>query len=106
MDYLRHSGQQVAQDTFVPPHVLLLDLNMPKKDGRTALAEIRADPALSDLPIIVVTTSTARRDKEYCTQYDILDYVNKPTTMDELHWLMQIIKRVCTSQFTPRVNGY
>src|SRR5262245_27193502 len=59
MEYLRHEGRY----RDVPrPDLVLLDLNLPRKDGREVLAEIRADPALTTLPVVVLSTSTASVD--------------------------------------------
>jgi CheY-like chemotaxis protein len=98
MDYLKARGGYRDESTFPRPHLILLDLNMPRKDGRTALAEIRREASFNDLPIIVVTTSSARRDRDYCTQHGVLDYVNKPTSVVELHYLLDIVKKVCTNE--------
>lgn len=93
--YLGRRGQYKDEHAFPRPRLLLLDLNMPKKDGRAALAEIRGKPGFRDLPIVVVTTSSAERDREYCMKYQIMEYVNKPTTREELFGLMEIIRRAC-----------
>jgi len=98
MDYLLARGDYRDERAFPRPHLLLLDLNMPRKDGRTALAEIRQETSFNNLPIIVVTTSSARRDRDYCTQHGVLDYVNKPTSVAELHYLIDIIKTVCVNE--------
>ncbi len=61
LDYLRHEGRWAGPDVDAPrPGIILLDLNMPKKDGREALAEIKADEALRRIPIVVLTTSSRR----------------------------------------------
>jgi CheY-like chemotaxis protein len=96
MVYLRNPGEHDDEGFFSRPRLLLLDLNMPRKDGRAALAEIRQDPSLRDLPVVVVTTSDAQRDRKYCEQYDVIDYVNKPTSIEELAHLVEIIRRICT----------
>ncbi len=66
------------------PDLLLLDLNMPLKDGRQALLEIRSDPALGRLPIVVLTTSKNSEDKDFCLAQGAKDYIVKPTRYSEL----------------------
>ena len=68
MDYLRHHGKYAA--TEVPrPGLILLDLNMPRKDGRTVLKEIKSDPELRQIPVVVLTTSQA--DEDIFKSYDL-----------------------------------
>ena len=61
-----------------PPPLLLLDLNMPRKDGREALREIKKDPKLTDLPVIVFTTSNAEADKVFVQSFKNTLFVTKP----------------------------
>ena len=60
MDFLYHRGDYKIDDAFPRPDLILLDLNMPKKDGREALKEIKADATLRQIPVIVLTTSQNR----------------------------------------------
>ena len=62
MDYLRRRGKYADEDASPRPGLILLDLNMPKKDGREALKEIKDDPELRRIPIVVMTTSQAEED--------------------------------------------
>lgn len=62
MDYLHRRGQYTALRQEPLPGLILLDLNMPRKDGREALSEIKASPALRRIPIVVMTTSKADED--------------------------------------------
>ena len=62
MEYLRRQGRYVDQKDAPLPGLILLDLNMPRKDGREALKEIKADPELRRIPIVVLTTSKAEED--------------------------------------------
>ncbi|MFA5862173.1 MAG: response regulator [Candidatus Thermoplasmatota archaeon] len=66
-----------------PPDLILLDLNLPRKDGREVLAEVKADPKLHHIPIIVLTTSKA--DSDVVKAYDLHAnaYLNKPIDPDE-----------------------
>jgi len=84
MDYLLHRGKYLTPESAPRPTFILLDLNMPKKDGRQALAEIRAHPDLRRLPVVVFTTSRAESDVE--TVYDLgaNSFVVKPVAFDAL----------------------
>jgi CheY-like chemotaxis protein len=82
MDYLRHEGR-FLEDTAAPkPALILLDLNMPKKDGREAASEIKADPALRQIPIVVLTTSTSEEDVHHTYGVGVNSFVSKPVTFD------------------------
>src|SRR5712671_4597428 len=59
LEYLHQRGRYADADSAPSPGLILLDLNMPKKDGREALREIKADPDLRRIPIVVLTTSKA-----------------------------------------------
>jgi CheY-like chemotaxis protein len=81
MDYLRKEGRYGAADADAPrPGIILLDLNMPKKDGREALAEIKADPELRRIPVVVLTTS--KDDEDVLKTYDlgVSSFITKPVT--------------------------
>src|SRR5216683_1403524 len=62
MDYLYHRGKYADAAQNPLPGLILLDLNMPRKDGREALAEIKADPLLRRIPVVILTTSKAEED--------------------------------------------
>src|ERR687887_1677682 len=62
MDYLQRRGQYADPATSPRPGLILLDLNMPKKDGREALREIKADPNLKRIRVVILTTSKAEED--------------------------------------------
>ena len=66
------------------PDLMLLDLNLPRKDGRAVLAEMRDDDALREIPVIVLTTSSAPHDVRYCYQHGANSYVRKPLGLDRL----------------------
>ena len=75
------------------PGLIILDLNMPRKDGRTALREIKADPNLAGIPVVVLTTSVNESDAEFCEQNGIAGYYRKPSSMHELR---EIIGSLCS----------
>jgi CheY-like chemotaxis protein len=66
------------------PGLILLDLNMPGKDGRAALREIKADPELAGLRVVVLTTSRAEEDARYCRGIGVDGYFRKPSSFKEL----------------------
>jgi two-component system, response regulator len=84
MDYLRHQNRFSNPVDAPTPDLILLDLNMPRKDGREALAEIKSDPHLRYIPVVVLTTSKAEED--IMRSYDIgaASYITKPVTFDGL----------------------
>jgi len=83
MDYLLHQGKYAETSTSPRPAVILLDLNMPRKDGRAALTEIKQNPQLKELPIIVLTTSDSQGDKDYCLMLGVADYMIKPSSFKD-----------------------
>ena len=66
------------------PDLILLDLNMPKKDGREALREIKSDPGLKSIPIIIMTTSKLKDDVVKSYNMGVNCFISKPTTYSEL----------------------
>ena len=84
MDYLRKKGKFAHPADAPTPDLILLDLNMPRKDGREALAEIKNDAHLRYIPVVVLTTSKAEED--IMRSYDIgaASYITKPVTFDGL----------------------
>lgn len=78
LDYLHHRGHYTDPQRYPHPGLILLDLNMPKLDGRSALREIKADPLLREIPVIVLTTSSSPDDISRCYQHGANAYVTKP----------------------------
>lgn len=91
LDYLLRRKRYTKTNSSPRPSCLLLDLNMPRKDGREALWEIRQNPEFRDLSVVVLTTSDSQRDKEYCAELGVSDYVTKPSSFAELIDLMKKI---------------
>ena len=93
MDYLKRRGQHKDRVNEPLPGLILLDLNMPRKDGREALKEIKAQPELRRIPIVVLTTSKA--DEDILRTYDlgVNSYVTKPVTFDSLVDTIKVIGR-------------
>jgi CheY-like chemotaxis protein len=84
MDYLRRRGEYRVPETSPRPGLILLDLNLPKKDGREALAEIKTDPDLRRLPVVVVTTSKVPEDILRCYDIGANSYISKPVRIGDL----------------------
>lgn len=84
MQYLYRQGPYTNVSDSPRPALLLLDLNMPRKDGREALAEIRSIPRLRLIRIIVMTTSNAEQDIIQSYELSAASYITKPVTFDAL----------------------
>lgn len=80
MAYLRREGEYSAPGEAPRPGLILLDLNMPRKDGREALSEIKADPRLHSIPVVVLTTSRAEEDVFRSYELGVNSYISKPVT--------------------------
>jgi CheY-like chemotaxis protein len=94
MDYLRREGKYAAPGVDAPrPGIILLDLNMPKKDGREALAEIKADPNLRRIPVVVLTTSKDEEDVLRTYDLGVNSFITKPVTFAGLVEAMRIWTR-------------
>jgi CheY-like chemotaxis protein len=84
MDNLKRRGKYRDPTTSPRPGLILLDLNMPRKDGREALAEIKADPELKHIPVIIMTTSKAEEDIYRTYNLGAASYITKPVTFERL----------------------
>jgi CheY-like chemotaxis protein len=84
MQYLRRLGNYADPMRSPRPALILLDLNMPKKDGRQALLEIKADPDLQRIPVAIWTTSDEKDDKVHCQKASADVYLTKPPSYTEL----------------------
>ena len=91
MDYLHQRGKYTDRDLAPRPGLILLDLNMPKKDGREALREIKTDPQLKHIPIVVLTTSKAEEDIYRSYELGANSYITKPVTFASLVEVMRTI---------------
>jgi CheY-like chemotaxis protein len=79
LDYLRGTGDYTDR---IRPDLVLLDLNLPRKDGREVLAEVKSDPSLRTIPIVVLTTSEAEEDVLKSYQLHANAYVTKPVDFE------------------------
>ncbi len=93
LDYLQRRGKYTLLSNAPRPGLILLDLNMPKKDGREALKEIRADPDLRKIPVVVLTTSKADTDIGRIYELGANSFISKPVSFDSLVEVMKILGR-------------
>ena len=91
MDYLLHKGRYTNTTLYPIPGIVLLDLNMPRKDGRQALAEIKSNPELRKIPVIVLTTSKEEEDIIKTYKLGVNSFVIKPVTYGALVEVMKSI---------------
>jgi CheY-like chemotaxis protein len=90
MDFLNRRGKHADAPK---PGLILLDLNMPKKDGREALKELKEDPELKRIPVVVMTTSKAEEDVFRSYDLGASSFITKPVTFDRLVDLMRAMGR-------------
>jgi CheY-like chemotaxis protein len=93
MDYLHQRGPYANPGRAPRPGLILLDLNMPKKDGREALREIKANPELRSIPIVVLTTSKAEEDILRTYNLGANSFITKPVTFDSLVDVVKTLAR-------------
>ena len=106
MSYLQCREELTAGALRSRPGLLLLDLNMPRKDGREALREIKGDPRLRSIPVVVLTTSDTQEDVELVYALGGNSFISKPVTFDGLmkslkilgHYWFQVAKLPGTSR--------
>ena len=88
IDYLRKQGRHTAA---VTPDIILLDLNLPRMDGREVLAEVKADPVLRSIPVIVLTTSEAQEDITQSYSLHANAFITKPVDFDQF---TEVVRRI------------
>jgi CheY-like chemotaxis protein len=91
LDYLRREGDYANDPSCQEPGVVLLDLNMPRKDGREALKEIKSDPKLRNIPVVVFTTSKAEEDIFRSYELGVNSFITKPVTFESLIQVMKTL---------------
>lgn len=93
LDYLRRTGKYSDPASAPFPGLILLDLNMPRKDGREALREIKADPNLKRVPVVVMTTSKLEEDVLRTYDLGANSFITKPVQFEALVRIMREIGR-------------
>jgi CheY-like chemotaxis protein len=91
LDYLFRRGRFAAEGAAPRPGLILLDLNMPRKDGREALREIKSDPALRSIPVVVLTTSKAEEDIYRTYDLGVNSFITKPVQFESLVEVMKTL---------------
>jgi two-component system response regulator len=91
MDYLKRKGKYSDPAVSPRPGLILLDLNMPKKDGREALKEIKADPDLKNIRVVILTTSKAEEDIYRTYDLSAASYITKPVTFAGLAEVIKVL---------------
>jgi CheY-like chemotaxis protein len=84
LDYLNRRGKYADPASAPWPAILLLDLNMPRKDGREALEELKRDPRFRGIRVVIMTTSKAEEDVVRSYNLSAASYITKPVTFDRL----------------------
>jgi len=90
--FLRREGRYSAAPH---PDLLVLDLNMPKKDGRQVLAEMKADPELRAIPVMILSSSSLPEDRRTAAALGAVRYVVKPQEFSEFLQLVHVIEDIC-----------
>src|SRR5437867_2181935 len=93
MDYLRRRGKYADPAAAPRPGLILLDLNMPRKDGRDALREIKAEPELRSIPVVVLTTSQAEEDIYRTYDLGVNSFITKPVNFESLVAVMRALSK-------------
>jgi CheY-like chemotaxis protein len=88
MDYLLHRPPYEKVDLAPRPHLILLDLNMPRCDGRQVLQQIKSTPELATIPVVMLTTSNQEQDVWQSYQLGCNSYINKPVDVHEFFDMM------------------
>jgi CheY-like chemotaxis protein len=91
MDYLQRKNKYGQAGAAPKPTLIILDLNMPRKDGREALKEIKSDPVMRKIPVVVLTTSTADTDIARVYELGANSFISKPVAFNSLVWVMKTL---------------
>ena len=92
VEALRYLRKDPTYPRAVTPDLILLDLNLPKKDGREVLFEIKSDPQLKRIPVVILTTSNAEQDILKAYDLHVNSYINKPVDFDRFFEIIQRIE--------------
>jgi CheY-like chemotaxis protein len=92
-DYLHRRDRFSEAESSPHPDLLLLDLNMPRKDGREALRELKEHPDFQRIPVVVLTTSTEKDDVGFCYNAGASSYCAKPASYSALCELMEVVSK-------------
>lgn len=93
LEYLRRQGRYAPEGAAPRPGLILLDLNMPRMDGRAALEELKRDPELRQIPVVILTTSKADEDVYKTYDLGVNSYIVKPVTFAALVDILQTLEK-------------
>jgi len=93
LDYLHHRGQYTDVASAPRPEMILLDLNMPRMDGRESIREIKSTAELRDIPVVILTTSKSEEDIARTYNLGANSYITKPVTFEGLVEVMRGLRR-------------
>ncbi|MGL5064522.1 MAG: response regulator [Microcoleus sp.] len=96
LDYLYRRGQYAANSNWHHPDLILLDLKMPRLDGKETLTLIKSDPKLQQIPIVILTTSQSSGDIALCYKLGASSFISKPVTFEGL---VKVMKTLCEYWF-------
>ena len=93
VELMDHLAEHSRSDAKRLPDLILLDLNMSRKDGRQALVEIKSEPALQNIPIVILTTSQEKKDEDLTLKAGAELFITKPATFDEWVEMMKSLAK-------------
>ena len=93
MDAMAYLNREGEFSNAIRPHLILLDLNLPRKDGREVLAEIKADPSLKRIPVVVLTTSHNEDDIFHSYELHVNCYITKSRNLSDLFRIVKGIEQ-------------
>lgn len=96
LDYLYRRGKYADRSNWHRPDLILLDLNMPRLDGRETLIHIKSDPDFQQIPIVILTTSQSIGDILLCYKLGANSFISKPVTFEGL---VKVMKTLCEYWF-------
>jgi chemotaxis family two-component system response regulator Rcp1 len=88
--------------TDTPPHLFLLDLNLPRKSGDQVLQRLRQSPKWNHIPVVILTSSDSPRDKAKASQYQVTEYFRKPSRLEEFMKLGVLVGELLHSAEAPK----
>ena len=91
LEYLRHDGEYIDGRNAPWPDLILLDLKMPRKDGRETIRDLKTDPRLRRIPVVALTTSSAGDDVDFSYAVGANSYITKPTTFRDLVEILDVL---------------
>ncbi len=98
LDYLYRTPEFADRDRYPDPDLILLDLNLPKRDGREVLKIIKADPALKSIPVVIVSTSDREEDVTFAYQTGAVGYVSKSSGFDKYNEQLAVVHTFARKQ--------